>query len=372
MVMDQIADTLPEALDDMLKDRAFKGRGAARNPGSRFDPTETEPFDDGWSTLTSVREEDGRPETEVRPDRSRSVIAKNQSPDIPFEQSINPYRGCEHGCIYCYARPSHAFLGLSPGLDFETRLSAKYDAAELLVKELARPTYRCERIALGANTDPYQPIERRLQITRRVVDVLARHDHPLTIVTKSAAVTRDLDILAPMAEKGLVAVALSITTLDPVLARKMEPRASAPHRRLEAVRALADAGIPTVVMVAPIIPGLTEHETEAIMAAAADCGAWRASYTLLRMPHEIKDLFRNWLIHHEPDKAARVLSLLRQCRGGRLNDPRFGHRMRGEGPYATMIARRFKLARTRYGLDRKVPALRTDLFKKPGDQLRLL
>ena len=367
-MMDETADRLASSLED----RVFKGRGAALNPTSRFDRMETEPFDDGWASLASAREEEGRPKTEVSPDRSRSVIARNQSPDIPFEQSINPYRGCEHGCIYCYARPSHAFLGLSPGLDFETKLWAKYDAAELLVRELARPAYRCSPIALGANTDPYQPIERKLQITRKIIDVLARHDHPLTIVTKSAAVTRDIDLLAPMAAKGLAAVAVSITTLDPVLARKMEPRAAAPHRRLEAVRALADAKIPTVVMVAPIIPGLTDHETESIMEAAGDAGAWHATYTILRMPHEIKDLFRNWLLHHEPLKAERVLALLRQCRGGRLNDPRFGHRMRGEGAYAELIARRFRVARRRFGLDREIPALETELFKKPGDQLRLL
>ncbi|MDH3661020.1 MAG: PA0069 family radical SAM protein [Alphaproteobacteria bacterium] len=350
----------------------FKGRGAAMNPKARFDRLGLEPFDDGWESLSLALEEKGRPATEVSPDRSRSVIARNQSPDIPFEQSINPYRGCEHGCIYCYARPSHAFLGLSPGLDFETKLWAKYDAAEILVRELARPAYRCSPIALGANTDPYQPIERKLEITRKIVDVLARHDHPLTIVTKSAAVLRDLDLLAPMAEKGLVSVAVSITTLDPALARKMEPRAAAPHRRLDAIRELAAANIPTVVMAAPIIPGLTDHETEAILAAAAERGAWWATYTLLRMPHEIKELFRNWLLHHEPLRADRVISLHRQCRGGRLNDLRFGHRMRGEGAYAELIGRRFQLARRRLGLERKIGELRSDLFKRPGDQLRLL
>ena len=362
-------------MDSTIKDlqsRRFKGRGATLNPMSRFDRLDAEAFDDGWDSLASAREEDGRPKTEVSPDRSRSVIATNQSPDIPFDQSINAYRGCEHGCIYCYARPSHAYLGLSPGLDFETKLSAKYDAPELLVKELARPTYRCSPIALGANTDPYQPIERKLAITAKVVDVLARHDHPLTIVTKSSGVLRDLHLLAPMAAKDLAAVAVSVTTLDPALARKMEPRAAAPHRRLEAISELSAAGVPTVVMVAPIIPGLTDHETEAILEAAAENGAWRAVYTLLRMPHEIKDLFRNWLVHHEPLKADRVLSLHRQCRGGRLNDPRFGHRMRGEGSYAALIEKRFRLARKRFGLDRTLPDLRTDLFRRPGDQLRLL
>ena len=356
----------------MRPNQPFKGRGAALNPKVRFDRLGEDPFDDGWESLSAVLDEKGRPATEVSPDRSRSVIARNQSPDIPFEQSINGYRGCEHGCIYCYARPSHAFLGLSPGLDFETKLWAKYDAGELLVKELARPGYRCSPIALGANTDPYQPIERKLEITRKIVDVLARHDHPLTIVTKSAAVLRDLDLLAPMAEKGLVSVAVSITTLDPSLARRMEPRAAAPHRRLEALRDLAAANIPTVVMAAPIIPGLTDHETEAILEAAAENGAWWASYTLLRMPHEIKELFRDWLLNHEPLRADRVMSLHRQCRGGRLNDPRFGHRMRGEGAYAELIGRRFRVARRRFGLERDIPALRTDLFKKPGDQLRLL
>ena len=355
-----------------LENRVLKGRGSALNPNSRFDRLGTEPFDDGWESLGLLREEDGGPKTHVSADRSRSVIARNQSPDIPFEQSINPYRGCEHGCIYCYARPSHAYLGLSPGLDFETKLWAKYDAAEILVKELARPGYRCSPIALGANTDPYQPIERKLSITRRIIETLARHDHPLTIVTKSSAVLRDIDLLAPMAEKGLASVALSVTTLDPALARRMEPRAAAPHRRLEALRELSAAGIPTVVMVAPIIPGLTDHESEAIMSAAAERGVWHAAYTLLRMPHEIKELFRNWLLHHEPLKADRVISLHRQCRGGRLNDPRFGHRMRGDGTYAELIARRFRIARKRYGLDRRIPDLNTELFKKPGDQLRLL
>jgi len=357
---------------NITADRVFKGRGSAINPKSRFDRLDQAPFDDGWESLAIMLEEDGRPRTEINADRSRSVIARNQSPDIPFDQSINPYRGCEHGCIYCYARPSHAFLGQSPGLDFETKIWAKHDAAELLVQELARSSYRCSPIALGANTDPYQPIERKLGITRRIVEVLSRHDHPLTIVTKSAAVLRDIDLLAPMAEKGLAAVAVSVTTLDPELARKMEPRAAAPHRRLDVIRELSAANIPTVVMVAPVIPGLTDHETEAIMEAAAKGRAWRATYTLLRMPHEIKDLFRNWLIHHEPLKAERILSLLRQCRDGRLNDPRFGHRMRGEGTYAKLLSRRFELARKRLGLDRDIPDLRLDLFQKPGNQLRLL
>lgn len=352
--------------------RAHKGRGATLNPNVRFDRHHATPFDDGWSTLVDLDEERGRPKTEISADHSRTIIARNNSPDIPFDQSINPYHGCEHGCIYCYARPSHAYLGLSPGLDFETKLWAKYDAASLLAKELAQPGYRCSAIALGANTDPYQPIERQLGITRSIITLLAKHQHPLTIVTKSAAVLRDLDLLAPMAEKGLITVALSITTLDPKLARVMEPRAAAPHRRLEAVEALTDAGVPTVVMVAPVIPGLTDDELEHILKAAAEHGAWQAYYTLLRMPHEIKDLFRNWLIEHFPLKADRVISLHRQCRGGKLNDARFGHRMRGQGVYAGLIRERFRLAKRRFGLDRKTPRLRTDLFEIPGDQLRLL
>lgn len=351
--------------------RTVKGRGASSNPKVRFEKFEAEPFDDGWATLGDYYDEESRPKTTVKPDRSRSVIARNTSPDIPFSQSINPYRGCEHGCIYCYARPSHAYLGLSPGLDFETKIWAKHDADKLLEKELARPSYQCSPIALGANTDPYQPIERQLGITRRIVGLLAKHRHPLTIVTKSAAVLRDLDLLAPMAASNLVTVALSITTLDPKLARVMEPRTAAPHRRLEAIRTLTEAGIPTVVMVAPIIPGLTDDEVERIMEMAAQHGAWNAYYTLLRMPHEIKGLFRNWLVNHFPLKADRVISLHRQCRGGKLNDPRFGHRMRGQGVYAELIRERFRLAKQRWGLDQRLPKLRIDLFERPEDQLRL-
>ncbi len=348
-----------------------KGRGASFNPDNRFDRLHAEPFDDGWATIAHEAEETPRPKTTVEADRSRTVIARNVSPDIPFTQSINPYRGCEHGCIYCYARPSHAYLGLSPGLDFETRLWAKHDAESQLATELAQPGYQCAPIALGANTDPYQPIERGLEITRRIVALLAKHRHPLTIVTKSAGVLRDLDLLKPMAAQDLVTVAVSITTLDAALARKMEPRAAAPHRRLETVRALTAAGIPTVVMVAPIIPALTDHELERIMEKAAEHDAWRAYYTLLRMPHEIKELFSQWLIEHEPLKAARVLSLHQQCRGGKMNDARFGHRMRGQGAYADLIRERFKAAKRRFSLDRALPRLREDLFEPPGDQLRL-
>ena len=362
---------IDETMSRLPKGQELKGRGTTLNPKVRFERHAFEPFDDGWDSFTEDDDETPRPKTIVKPDHSRSIVARNTSPDIPFSQSINPYRGCEHGCIYCYARPSHAYLGLSPGLDFETKLWAKHDAETLLEKELARPSYQCSPLALGANTDPYQPIERRLGITRRIIELLAKHQHPLTIVTKSAAVLRDLDLLAPMAASNLVTVALSITTLDSKLARVMEPRAAAPHRRLEAIDALSEAGIPTVVMVAPIIPGLTEDEIEQIIEMAAKRGALNAYYTLLRMPHEIKDLFRNWLINHFPLKADRVISLHRQCRGGKMNDSRFGHRMRGQGVYADLIRERFRLAKQRWGLDQKLPRLRTDLFERPQDQLRL-
>ncbi len=352
--------------------KVHKGRGATLNPKVRFERHGFEPFDDGWDSLADSKDQPGRPKTEVHADHSRTVIARNTSPDIPFSQSINPYRGCEHGCIYCYARPSHAYLGLSPGLDFETKLWAKKDAAELLKQELASPGYRCSPIALGANTDPYQPIERKLGITRRIITLLAEYRHPLTIVTKSAAVLRDIDLLGLMAASNLVTVAISITTLDAKLARVMEPRASAPYRRLDAVAALTEAGIPTAVMVAPIIPGLTDDELERVLEAAAGRDAWHAYYTLIRMPHEIKDLFIDWLINHFPLKADRVISLHRQCREGKMNDTRFGQRMRGTGVHADLIAKRFRLAKKRLGLDRKLPHLRTDLFDIPGRQLRLL
>jgi DNA repair photolyase len=351
-----------------------KGRGATFNPKVRFESAEVDPFDDGWGSLAQAREETPRPPTEVLPDASRTVIVRNRSPDIPFEQSINPYRGCEHGCIYCYARPSHAYLGLSPGLDFETRLLAKFEAARLLEVELAKPGYRCQPIALGTNTDPYQPVERRLRITRGILEVLAQCRHPVTIVTKSAAVLRDLDLLGSMAEDGLARVAVSVTTLEPTLARTLEPRAAAPYRRLQAVRALSEAGVPVSVMMAPIIPALNDHEIEGLLEAAAGHGARHAGYVLLRLPHEIKELFTAWLEAHAPLRAERVLSMVRQCRGGRLNDPTFGRRMRGEGPYAELIAQRFALARRRFGLVQVGPPLRTDLFEPPTpgqSQLRL-
>jgi DNA repair photolyase len=340
-----------------------KGRGALSNQDGRYESMSREPIDDGWSSL------DEKPpplRTTVVTDRSRSVITHNQSPDVPFEWSINPYRGCEHGCIYCYARPTHAYLGLSPGLDFETRLLAKPDAARLLAQELGDSRYRCRTIALGTNTDPYQPVERRLRITRQILEVLARHDHPVTIVTKSALIERDLDILAPMAKKGLAQVTLSITTLDRQLARRMEPRAAAPWRRLQALRTVTDAGVPTAVLVAPVIPGLTDAELESIVTASAAAGVRAAGYVLLRLPREIKDLFEEWLNVHYPLKHNRIMNLIRQTREGRENDPRFGTRMTGTGIYAAIIARRFELICRRLGLACDTAPLDTTRFRVPA------
>ncbi len=348
-----------------------KGRGALSNADGRFEPWTREAADDGWNIL-----DDARPPlaTRIYLDSARSIISRNQSPDIPFDQSINPYRGCEHGCIYCYARPTHAYLGLSPGRDFETELFAKPDAARLLARELARPAYRVSPIALGTNTDPYQPVERRLRVMRGIVETLAACDHPLTITTKGALVERDLDLLAPMAEKGLVAVFISVTTLDPELARRLEPRASSPQRRLDAVRKLADAGVPTGVMFAPIIPMLNDDEMEAVLDAATAAGARHAGKVLLRLPHEIKDLFREWLTEHYPLKAERILARIRDARGGRDNDPRFGHRMRGEGKYVEVLRQRFRLACRRLGLNRDPLNLDISRFHSPqlpGGQLGL-
>lgn len=326
----------------------LKGRGAADNPQGRFECQEREAFDDGWER--EVEEERG-PRTEVTLTEARSIISRNHSPDIPFTQSINPYQGCEHGCIYCYARPSHAYLGLSPGLDFETKLFAKANAAELLRAELSRPGYRCEVISIGANTDPYQPIERKYGITRGILEVLAECDHPLGIVTKSALVERDLDLLAPMAKKGLVHVFVSIGTLEHDLMRRLEPRSSAPQRRLEVLRALTGAGIPCGVLVAPIIPFLNDRDMETVLERAAAQGAGIAGYQILRLPYELKDLFKDWLERHYPLKAAHIMSQIRQMRGGRENDPRFGARMTGEGIFAKLQEQRFRLACERHGLN---------------------
>ncbi|MGD9537581.1 MAG: PA0069 family radical SAM protein [Alphaproteobacteria bacterium] len=339
-----------------------KGRGAASNRVGRYERHTTEAVDDGWGGLD---EELPPLRTEVRPDTSRSIIAWNESPDIGFDRSINPYRGCEHGCVYCYARPTHAYLGLSPGQDFETKLFAKHDAARLLKAELAKPRYQCRLIALGTNTDPYQPTERKLGITRSVLEVLAACDHPVGIVTKSALVTRDIDILAPMAAKRLAMVFISVTTLDAALANKLEPRASTPKRRLEAIRTLNEAGVPCGVMAAPCIPGLTDAEMERILEAAAEAGARWAGYTALRLPLEIKGLFEEWLAAHAPAKAKRVLSLIRDMRGGALYQSEFGTRMTGTGPYADLLRRRFELACAKLGLNRERLRLDTAQFKPP-------
>ncbi|MEZ5443595.1 MAG: PA0069 family radical SAM protein [Lysobacterales bacterium] len=336
--------------NDLERPQRIKGRGAASNPVGRFEPQRSTREDDGW-----YREDDDalpRLATQVSIERARRILSRNDSPDIPFNQSINPYRGCEHGCNYCYARPSHAYLNLSPGLDFETRLFAKTNAAELLRAELAKPGYRCEPVNLGANTDPYQPIEKTYRLTRQVLEVLAECHHPLTIVTKNALVERDLDLLAPMAERGLAQVFISVGLLDNRLASTLEPRASAPHRRLQALGKLAAAGVPTGVLVAPIIPAVTDKDIEQIIERAAGLGVKAAGYTVLRLPHELKQVFREWLALHLPERAEHVMNLLQSMRGGRDNDPNFGSRMRGEGAYADMLAQRFKLACRKYGLVR--------------------
>lgn len=349
----------------------LRGRGARSNRVGRYETETRVDCDDGWGSLAELAPW----RTEVRQETAKSIIATNDSPDISFDQSINPYRGCEHGCIYCYARPTHCYLGHSAGLDFETLLYAKTNAAELLERELARPGYVPKTIALGAVTDPYQPIERDLGITRGLLEVLERTSHPVGIVTKSGGILRDIDILARMAERRLVKVAISVTTLDRELARSMEPRAATPPRRLEAIRKLAAAGVPVTAMVAPIVPALNDSEIEAIIEAVAEAGAKDAGYVLLRLPLELKSLFREWLETDHPGRAARVISLLRSMHGGRDYVATFGQRQRGTGPYAEQIAARFRLALKRHGLDQRSSGLRTDLFKRPagqGGQLSLL
>ena len=360
---------------DRLPDRPRKGRGAVSNPDGRFESTRRHAVADGWEGWLEDGAED-IPEdsggfqpppirTRLEVDTSRKVIAWNSSPDIPFDRSVNPYRGCEHGCVYCFARPTHAYLGLSPGLDFESRLFYKPDAPECLRRELSVKSYRPAPIALGINTDAWQPVERSLGLTRRIVQVLADFRHPFTVVTKSALITRDLDLLAPMAARRAFAAAFSITTLDRDLARRLEPRAPTPALRLRAVRRLADAGIPVSVMAAPLIPGLTDHELENILAAAAEAGAVSAGYVLLRLPREIGGLFTEWLEAHAPDRKGRVLSLMRQCRDGALYNAAWGRRMTGSGPYAELIRQRFHKARARLGLDRPRPPLDCGQFRVP-------
>lgn len=345
-----------------VKPLLFKGRAASSNAVSRFDPHAREAIDDGWGGL----DEDAPPlKTQVMQDAAKSVINYIDSPDIPFDRTINPYRGCEHGCIYCYARPSHAYLGLSPGLDFESRLLMKPNAPEILKKELAKAGYQCAPIALGMNTDAYQPIEREHQLTRRLIEVLAECNHPFSMVTKSSLVERDLDLIAPMAAKGLVSIWLTVTTLDRQIARRLEPRAAAPERRLETIRRLAEAGVPTGVMVAPVIPALTDHDMEKILELAHQAGARKAGYVFLRLPLEIAGLFEGWLQQHFPLKAAHVMSLVKQSRGGKVYQSGFGKRMRGEGLFADMLVTRFKLACQRLGMNDERLHLNTALFEVP-------
>ena len=329
---------------------ARKGRGAVTNPANRFDAAATSPFDDGWGGLPADLQDLPPLPTELIRDASRSIISYNQSPDLGFDRSVNPYRGCEHGCVYCYARPTHAYLGYSPGLEFETKLLYKPEAAQLLEREIAKPGYAVKPIVLGANTDPYQPIERTLKLTRAVLEVLSRFNHPVTIVTKSAGVLRDIDILSSMAGRNLVRVYLSVTTLDAELARRMEPRAASPWRRLHAMAELSREKIPAAVLAAPMIPGLNDSELESILKAAADSGARQAGYVLLRLPLELARMFEDWLNLHYPDRARHVLSLVRQTRGGAISDSTFGRRFSGAGVYADLLARRFERASRQLGL----------------------
>ncbi|MDC9823656.1 PA0069 family radical SAM protein [Devosia sp. ZB163] len=338
-----------------------RGRGAQTNKGSRYDKESREAFDDGWGMV-----EDLKPfETIEHVERARTIITRNESPDIGFDRSINAYRGCEHGCSYCFARPTHAYLGHSPGLEFERDIYVKSNAVDQLRRELADKRYKPKPIAMGTNTDPYQPAERKHKLTRGILELLLETKHPVTITTKSALVVRDLDILKPLAELNLVRVALSITSMDHKLSRKMEPRASTPEKRLEAVRLLSEAGIPVSVMAAPMIPAINDMELERILDAAAAQGAREAHAILVRLPLEVRDIFREWLLRHFPDRVSHVMGLIRDARGGKDNDPNFHTRFVGEGPYATLLRQRLEMARVRYGLNKPVPALRTDLFVPP-------
>jgi DNA repair photolyase len=342
------------------------GRGAISNVAGRFESLVTVAADDGWPT--NPEDETGRIATELIRDDSRTIISVNDSPDVPFEQSVNPYRGCEHGCIYCYARPSHAWLGLSPGLDFESRIVYKPEARALLRKALGNSSYRCRTLTLGSNTDPYQPVEGRLGITRSLLELLAECRHPVSIVTKGSLIERDLDILAAMAADGLASVMVSITTLDESLKRAMEPRAASAARRLATLRALTEAGVPAGVLVAPVIPAINDHELEAILEAGVQAGASSAAHILLRLPHEVAGLFREWLGEHFPDRAAKVMNLLREARGGRDNDPAFGTRMTGQGPLAAMLADRFERACRRLAIPTgEIRHLDTTRFRPPAE-----
>ncbi len=340
----------------------IKGRGALSNPAGRFEHLSREAVDDGWGEDPSP---DTQPATQLFADKTRHIIARNQSPDVPFDQSINPYKGCEHGCVYCFARPSHAYLDLSPGIDFETKIFYKTHVPQRIVEELGRPGYVCSTIALGANTDPYQPVEKRLQITRQILTTLLEWRHPVAIVTKGALVLRDLDLLRDLATHGLASVTVSLTTLDNQLKATLEPRAAGPAARLRCIRELSAAGIPVGVLMAPVIPGLNDEEIENIAAASAAAGARSIGYVLLRLPYEVKDLFREWLETHAPEKSARVMGLIREMRGGREYDSQWSQRKTGTGPLADLLRRRFELARRRHGLDGARPPLRTDLFRDP-------
>ncbi|MEL6476473.1 MAG: PA0069 family radical SAM protein [Pseudomonadota bacterium] len=361
-------------MDDMLlppdPDTRLNGRGATQNTANRFEKTRTERCHDGWEDAAEQRPL----RTQLSIDRSRSIIARNTSPDVPFDRSVNPYRGCEHGCTYCFARPSHAQLGYSPGLDFETRLVVKPNAAELLERALRKPGYEVKPIAIGTNTDPYQPIERDHRIMRQVLEVLWAFRHPVQITTKGALITRDLDILGRMSRSGLVSVTISLTTLDNRLSRQLEPRAAAPGRRIATIRALADHCVPVGVNLAPVIPGLTDHEIERLLGAANSAGASHAGCILLRLPLEVAPLFKAWLEKYHPDRAKRIMRKVRETHGGADYNPNWGRRLRGEGPHAQMIARRFDLCAQRLGFDLGRPRLRCDLFERPprsGDQMQL-
>ncbi|PBB82265.1 radical SAM protein [Mesorhizobium sp. WSM3879] len=367
----EMANAMIEQSGMRVRPDRNRGRSAGINPSGRFEPVSRHVFDDGWNSL----EELPPFKTEVQVEKPRTIITRNESPDISFDRSINPYRGCEHGCVYCFARPTHSFMGLSPGLDFESKLFAKPDAARMLDRELSKPGYQPRTIAIGTNTDPYQPIEKQYRIMREILEVLEARGHPVGIVTKSALVTRDIDILSRMAERGLAKVALSVTTLDRMLARTMEPRASTPTKRLEAIRQLSDAGVPASVMVAPIIPGLTDPEMERILDSARAAGAREAGYVVLRLPLEVAPIFKDWLLRHYPDRYRHVISLIRSMRDGKDYDSEWGKRMKGAGPYAWQIGRRFEIAAKRLGLNAERRQLRTDQFvagSGVGEQLMLL
>ncbi|MGB3830258.1 MAG: PA0069 family radical SAM protein [Mesorhizobium sp.] len=367
----EMANAMIEQSGVRVRPERSRGRSAGINPSGRFEPVSRHGFDDGWNSI-----EDLPPfKTEVQVEKPRTIITRNDSPDISFDRSINPYRGCEHGCVYCFARPTHSYMGLSPGLDFESKLFAKPDAARLLDRELSKPGYQPRTIAIGTNTDPYQPVERQWRIMREVLEVLEARGHPVGIVTKSALVVRDIDILARMAERGLAKVALSVTTMDRMLARTMEPRASTPTKRLEAIRQLSDAGIPASVMVAPIVPGLNDQEMERILDSAYAAGAREAGYVLLRLPLEVAPIFKDWLLRHYPDRYRHVMSLIRSMRDGKDYDSEWGKRMKGSGPYAWQIGRRFELAAKRLGFNTERRRLRTDHFvpaARQYEQLTLL